>query len=77
MDGNPDLKSGFHTDSNPNLTKNWDPDLRFQIRIEIRISDFKSKFNPDFGFQILIKNVFRFSNFQNFNWSKTFTVKPH
>ncbi len=33
----PDLKSGFRTDSNPDLTNNCDPDL-------IQISDFKSGF---------------------------------
>jgi hypothetical protein len=32
MVANPDLKSGFETDSNPDLTKNW-------IRFEILISD--------------------------------------
>jgi hypothetical protein len=26
MVASPDLKSGFQTDSNPDLTKNWDPD---------------------------------------------------
>jgi hypothetical protein len=33
MVANPDLKSGFQTDPNQDLTKNWDPDFRFQIRI--------------------------------------------
>jgi hypothetical protein len=33
MVANPDLGSGFETDLNPDLTKNLDPDFRFQIRI--------------------------------------------
>jgi hypothetical protein len=46
-----------------------DPDFKqIQIRIsdkdpvEIRISDFKSRLKPDFGFQIQIKTGFRISN---------------
>jgi hypothetical protein len=34
MVANPDLKSGFETDSNPDLTNNWDPDFKpIQIRV--------------------------------------------
>jgi hypothetical protein len=44
MVANPDLKSVFQTDSNPDLTKNWDPDFRF---------------SSGFGFQIWIKTGFR------------------
>ena len=47
MVASPDLKSGFHTDSNPGLTNNCDPDL-------IQISDIKSGLKLDFGFQIWI-----------------------
>jgi hypothetical protein len=41
MVANPDLIFGFQTDSNPDLTKNWDPDFRI-----------KSGSNPDFRLQI-------------------------
>ena len=38
MVANPDKPYGFQTDSNPDLTKNcdpdWNPDLGFQIRIK-------------------------------------------
>ncbi len=39
---------GFQTDSNPDLTKNCDPDFRF-----------RSGFNPDLRFQIRIKTGFQ------------------
>jgi hypothetical protein len=44
MVANQDLKSGFQTDSNPDLTKNWDPDFRFKSGFQIS--------NPDLRFQI-------------------------
>ncbi len=47
MVANPDLRSGFETDLNPDLTKNLDPDSNPDL---IQISDFRSGFNPDFGF---------------------------
>jgi hypothetical protein len=65
MVANPDMKSGFQTDSKPDLTKNWDP-------VFIRISFFKlgskpdlnlkSVFKPDFKSEIRIKTRFRISN---------------
>jgi hypothetical protein len=48
MAANPDLKSGFQTDSNPDLYNNLDPDFRF-----------RSGFNPDDRFQIRVKTGFR------------------
>jgi hypothetical protein len=51
MVANPDLRSRFETDLNPDLTKNWAPDFIF-----------KSGFNPDFGFQIRILYGFRISD---------------
>jgi hypothetical protein len=51
MVANPDLKSEFQTDSNPDL-------IKIGIRIEIQISDFKFVFNPDFRFKIRIKTGF-------------------
>ncbi len=56
MAANTDLKSGFQTDSNPNLTKNcdpdWNPDFSYKIHFKYR---FRNS-NPDFrsGFQINI-----------------------
>jgi hypothetical protein len=43
MVANSDLKSGFQTDSYPDLTKNWDPDWNLDFRFQNRFK---------FGFQI-------------------------
>jgi hypothetical protein len=47
----PDFKSEFQTYSNPDLTKNWDPDFRF-----------KSSLKLDNGFQISYNSGLKISN---------------
>jgi hypothetical protein len=49
MVANPDLKSGFQTDSNQDLTKNWDQDFRFKTGLNL---DFRFQIRFESGFQI-------------------------
>ncbi len=49
MVAKPDFKTGFVTDSNPDLTKNYDPVWNPVFR-------FKTVLNPDFGFKPGLKS---------------------
>jgi hypothetical protein len=60
----PDLKSGFQTDSNPDLTKNWDPYFRFQIWIKTGFRITNPDFNPNkSGFRISYPDLIRILDF--------------